>query len=117
MTNILIVDDNFSLRKTTEMILTHKGYTASTASNGIQAVEQVKDESFDLIIMDIKMPVINGVETYKRIKQIRPGAVVVMMTAYALEELVQEALFEGAFDILYKPLDIDKLLSLIEKIC
>ena len=65
--------------------------------------------------MDIKMPLMDGVETYKRIKKIRPEAMVMMMTAYAVEDLVQEALQEGAYGIIYKPLDIEKVLALIER--
>ena len=56
----------------------------------------------------------DGVETYKRIKKIQNEVVVVMMTAYSVDELIQEALKEGAYDILYKPVDFEKLISLIE---
>jgi DNA-binding NtrC family response regulator len=68
-----------------------------------------------MIFLDIKMPLMNGVETYRRIKEIRPDAVVVMMTAYAVEDLVQQALQEGAYGILYKPLDIDRAITIIEE--
>jgi len=61
------------------------------------------------------MPLMDGVEAFKKIKRLRPKAAVVMMTAYSVEELVQEALEEGAFGIIYKPLDIDKVISLIEE--
>jgi two-component system response regulator HydG len=113
--HILIVDDNLSLCKTTSLILERKGYAATIAQNGAEAVEKVKEQSFDMIFMDIKMPLMNGVETYKRIRQIRPEAVVMMMTAYAVEDLVEEALQEGAYGIIYKPLDIEKMLSTIEE--
>jgi DNA-binding NtrC family response regulator len=66
--------------------------------------------------MDIKMPIMNGVETYKEIKKIRPGTKVIMITAYAVEDLVQEALQEGAYAIIYKPLDIEKMLELVKKV-
>ncbi|MCK5587590.1 MAG: response regulator, partial [Candidatus Lokiarchaeota archaeon] len=68
------------------------------------------------IFMDIKMPLMNGVDTYKRIKKIRPDTVVMMMTAYAVEDLVQEALKEGAYGVLYKPLDIENVLTLIKRV-
>jgi DNA-binding NtrC family response regulator len=64
--------------------------------------------------MDIKMPVMNGVDAFRQIKKIQPGITVVMMTAYAVEDLIQDALNEGAYGILYKPLDIENMLSLIE---
>ena len=66
--HILIVDDNTSFRKTMFLILKHKGYMVTTAQNGPEAIEQVKVHPFDFIFMDIKMPLMNGVETYKQIK-------------------------------------------------
>jgi len=111
---ILIVDDNHSLSRTTALILERKGYAIATAENGLEAIEKVKEEPFDMIFLDIKMPLMNGVETHRRIKQIRPKAVVMMMTAYAVEDLIQQALEEGAYGIIYKPLDIEKVITLIE---
>jgi len=113
--HILIVDDNISLCKTTALILRHKGYDVTTAHDGQEAIEKVKEEPFDIIFMDIKMPLMNGVEAYKRIKDIKPEAVVMMMTAYAVEDLIQEALQEGAYGVIYKPLDMEKVLTLIEE--
>jgi DNA-binding NtrC family response regulator len=113
-TSILIVDDNISLCKTMSFVLGRKGYAVTAASDGLEAVAIVEGRPFGIIFMDIKMPLMDGVETYKRIKKIRPEAVVVMMTAYAVEDLVQEALQEGAYGIVYKPLDIEKVVALIE---
>jgi two-component system response regulator HydG len=113
--SILIVDDNISLCKTMSFVLGHKGYTVTTAKDGPEAIEKVNERSFDMIFMDIKMPVMDGVETYRRIKKVRPEATVMMMTAYAVEDLVQEALQEGAYGIIYKPLDIEKVVALIEE--
>lgn len=113
--SVLIVDDNASLCKTMTFALEHKGYAVTTAGNGAEAIERVKEKSFDIIFMDIKMPLMNGVETFKKLKGIRPGAAVVMMTAYSVEDLVQEALKEGAYGILYKPLDIEKVVAIIDE--
>ena len=113
--SILIVDDNASLCQTMSFILGRKGYNVTTARDGLEALARVKKRPFDMVFMDIKMPLMDGVETYKRIKKVRPEAVVVMMTAYAVEDLVQEALQEGAYDIIYKPLDIEKVIALIER--
>ncbi len=112
--SILIVDDNISLCKTLTYILKRKGHTVATAKDGLEAIEKVKETSFDLIFIDIKMPLMNGVETYKGIKKIRPNTIVIMMTAYSVDELIQEALKEGAYGILYKPLDIEKVLTIIK---
>lgn len=112
--SILIVDDNISLCKSMSFVLGRKGYTVNIAKDGLVAIEMVKQSSFDIIFMDIKMPLMNGVETYKEIKKIRPEAVVMMMTAYAVENLVQQALQEGAYGIIYKPLDIENVVTLIK---
>jgi len=113
--SILIVDDNISLCKSMSFILKRKGHDVTIAKDGYEAIERIKENPFDIIFMDIKMPIMDGVETYKRIKKIRPEAVVMMMTAYAVEDLVQQALEEGAYGIIYKPVDIEKVVSLIEE--
>jgi two-component system response regulator HydG len=113
--NILIVDDNISLGRTMSFVLGRQGYAVNTAKDGLEAIERVKERPFDMILMDIKMPLMDGVETYRRIKDIRPEAVVMMMTAYAVEDLVQQALEEGAYGIVYKPLDIEKVVAVIEE--
>ena len=115
-TSILIVDDNISLCKTMSFVLERKGYAVSTAKDGLEALVRVEENPFDIIFMDIKMPLMNGVETYRKIKKIRPETAVMMMTAYAVEELIQEALQEGAYGIVYKPLDIKKVVAVIEEV-
>jgi two-component system response regulator HydG len=113
--SILIVDDNASLCRTLSLVLGRQGYAVNTAKDGLEALTKVKESPFDMIFMDIKMPLMDGVETYRRIKKIRPKAVVMMMTAYAVEDLVQQALEEGAYGIVYKPLDIAKVVGVIEE--
>ena len=113
--SVLIVDDNASQHQTMSLILRRKGYAVATASDGPEAIEKVRQRLFDMIFLDIKMPLMNGVETYRRIKEIRPDAVVMMMTAYAVEDLVQQALQEGAHGILYKPLDIERVIAIVEQ--
>jgi len=113
--SILIADDNLSLCKTMSFALKRKGYAVTIARDGMEAIEKVKEKDFDMIFMDIKMPLMDGVETYKKIREIRPQAAVMMMTAYAVDELVQEALQEGAHGVIYKPLDIERVVSVIEE--
>ncbi|MFC1909563.1 response regulator [Chloroflexota bacterium] len=113
-TNILVVDDLRSMRLTLGGILEDNGHNVSTVEDGYQAIEVVRKTHFDAIFMDIKMPGINGVQTYREIKKIDPAAVVIMMTAYSVEDLVKEALEEGAYTIVYKPFDIDKVITLIQ---
>ncbi len=113
--SVLIVDDNENLCTTLSFILNRKGYDAISTNNGPEAIKLVTERPFDMILMDIKMPLMNGVEALKRIKFTRSDSVVVMITAYSVEELVQEALEEGAFSIIYKPLDIEKIVALVEE--
>ena len=113
---ILIVDDDESMNKTMALVLKRKGYDVAISYNGPDAIEKVRSQPFDLIFMDIKMPVMDGVETFETIKKIRPDAIVMMMTAYAVEDLIQKALREGAYGIIYKPLDIEKTLAAIEDV-
>jgi len=113
-TNILVVDDLRNIRLTLGGILEDKGYKVVTVENGYQAIEAVKKHHFHVIFMDIKMPGINSVQTFREVKKIDPRAVVIMMTAYSVEDLVKEALEEGAYAIVYKPFDIDRLVSIID---
>jgi CheY-like chemotaxis protein len=113
--SILIVDDDPGLVRTTSLILEHEGYSVTTASSGSQAIALTRETAFDLTFLDIKMPEIDGVETLREVKRLRPTATVVMMTAYAVEQRISEALREGAHAVLRKPLAIARLLGLIEQ--
>jgi DNA-binding NtrC family response regulator len=114
--NILIVDDDISLCKIVSLILEHNGYAVTTAMDGPEAIEKVRENPFDMIFMDVKMPGMNGTETFREVNKIRPETLVMMMTAYAVEDLVQEALDEGAYGILYKPLDMEQVLKLLDEV-
>ena len=113
-TNVLVVDDLKSIRLTLGGILEDEGYNVVLAEDGYQAIEAANQTPFDLIFMDIKMPGINGVQTFREIKKINPQAVVIMMTAYSVEDLVGQALGEGAYGVVYKPFDIDEIVGMIE---
>ncbi|MEE8168502.1 MAG: response regulator [Candidatus Hydrothermarchaeales archaeon] len=114
-TSILVVDDDIGTCETLADILTAKGYNVTTAESGIEAVEKLKGELFKVILMDIKMMGINGIETIREIKKIvYPEVAIIMMTAYVAEALVTEALREGAYAVVYKPLDIERIIKLIE---
>ncbi|MDM8549301.1 response regulator [Desulfobacterales bacterium HSG2] len=114
--SILIVDDNTSLSMTMSFVLKHKGYAVAIASNGQEAVGKAAERPFDIIFIDIRMTPMNGVEICKEIRKIRDDSVVIMMTAYTVEELVQEAMQEGAYGVLHKPLDMDEVIQMIEDI-
>jgi len=112
--NVLVVDDVKSIRLTLGGILGDEGYNVVLAEDGYQAIDAAKETPFDLVFMDIKMPGINGVQTFREVKKINPEAVVIMMTAYSVEDLIKEALEEGAYAVVYKPFDIEKIVSIIE---
>ena len=113
-TNILVVDDLKSSRLTLGGILEDEGHNVVLAENGYQAIEAAKQIPFDLIFMDIKMPGINGVQTFREVKKINPQTAVIMMTAYSVEDLIREALAEGAYAVVYKPFDMKHIVSIIE---
>ncbi len=112
---ILIVDDNEDLLQTFAMILRRRGFCVETAGNGASAVDKFKEQSFDVTQMDIVMPEMNGVEAFKKMKEMQPGAPVILMTAYSDEELIQTARDEGIRQIIHKPIRIDELIEMITK--
>ncbi len=112
---ILIVDDDPGMAETMADILGDMGYDVSVAVDGYRAIDMLKEKAYEIAFIDIKMPGINGVETFKEFKRISPSTMVIMMTACSVEDLVKEALKEGAYGIIYKPLDIDMVVGFIEK--
>jgi two-component system, NtrC family, response regulator HydG len=112
---ILVVDDNQDLLETFAMILKRRGYFVQTAGNGLAAVDKCKNQQFDVTLMDIVMPDMNGVEAFRQIKEIQPDAAVILMTAYSDEELLQSARDEGVQKIIHKPIHIEQLIELINE--
>ena len=112
---ILVVDDDLSLRKMLDAVLTDDGYDVKEADDGHSAIEAVEDQFYDLILMDIRMTRMGGIEALKQIKKLSPGIPVIIMTAYASVETAREALKSGAFDYLTKPLDIDELKLIVHR--
>ena len=112
---ILVVDDNQDLLETFAMILKRRGYDVQTAVDGLSAVNKFKEQNFDVTLMDIVMPEMNGVDAFKKIKEIQPEAPIILMTAYSDEELIQNARNEGVCQIIHKPIRIDQLIELINE--
>ena len=113
--SVLIVDDHPGMCSTLKDILESEEHKVVTASSGKAAISICKNQRFDVILMDIRMPDLNGVETYLRIKNYTEGTRVFMMSAYSVDKLKEEALNEGAIAFLQKPLDIEKTLKLIQQ--
>ena len=115
---IMVVDDDPAACTTFKNILLKRNYNVGTAHTGEEAIELARQKSYDIIFIDMKLPTINGLETYKAIKKANPEAVAIMMTAYRQEvnDLVQEALNNSAYTCIYKPLGMANVLQLVEEI-
>ena len=107
--HILIVDDDLNHLKTLQTIARSWGYQVSTADDGIKAVENVKERPFALILMDVRMAQMSGIEALKEIRQYNPAIPILIMTAYSSVDSAVEALKAGAYDYLTKPLDFEVL--------
>jgi DNA-binding NtrC family response regulator len=112
---ILIVDDNEDLLETFALILKRRGFTVETAENGAAAIAKFRQHNFDVTLMDIVMPEVDGVAAFRKIREIDPEAPVILMTAYSDEKLVRAARDEGARCIINKPIRIDMLIQLINE--
>ena len=110
---VLVVDDDRRMVRTICDILKVKGHESIVAYSGEEAVVKAKEESPDCVLMDLKMPGINGVEALRLINTVPPGLPVVLMSAYAPPEQVEEAKRQGAYTVLTKPIDIQLLLSFL----
>lgn len=112
---ILLIDDDEGMLKTLNYILTDKGYEVVTGNSGKKAIELIQQRHFDIALLDIRMPEMDGVQLLKEIKRLSPQTNVMMITAYTMHKLVEEAKQEGAQAVFAKPLDLDQLISHAEK--
>jgi len=115
---ILVADDDENLCANMKDVLQDRGYRVKVAHNGGMAIEQARKSNFDIVLLDLKMPVLNGLETYLAIRDFRPDVVAIMITGYQQEmsELAQQAVQKNAYTCLEKPIDVDELVVLIERI-
>jgi two-component system response regulator HydG len=112
---ILIVDDEASQRDLLHLVLTEEGYSVETASSGEEAVGKVEDRFYNLVIMDMKMGGMGGLEALKRIKEISSAVQVLIVTAYASVDTAVDAMRSGALNYLTKPIDLEELKVQVEK--
>ena len=113
--DILVVDDDISHCTILQALLRGWGYNVALANSGRQALEQVREQVFDLVLCDVRMAEMDGIATLKEIKALNPAIPVLIMTAYSSVETAVEALKTGALDYLIKPLDFDTLQATLEK--
>lgn len=114
MKTILIVDDENSIRQSLEGILEDEGFRTAFAATGEECLSIIQSEDPDLVLLDIWMPGIDGLETLKKIKQIRPNQLVIMMSGHGTIETAVKATRLGAFDFIEKPLSLEKVLLSIQ---
>lgn len=113
---VLVIDDDRDHAESIVDILSMRGHEVEAAFSGEQGVEIFKRQDFDIVFMDVKLPGMNGVETFFEFKKIRPGARVMMMTGFSLEQLITQAIENGALGVLRKPFAIQDLLQVLERI-
>ena len=115
MATILIIDDDDQLRKSFQKLLSEEGYPAEGAASGEAGLEIIKDRVPDLAIVDVRLPGMNGLETFQAIHRIEPKLPVIIMTAYGTTETAIEATKMGAFDYILKPFEIPDMLVVIKQ--
>jgi len=112
---ILIVDDQYGIRILLTEVLQKEGYTTFQAANGFQAIDITKEQAPDLVLLDMKIPGMDGIEILKRLKQHDETIKVIIMTAYGELDMIQEAKDLGALTHFAKPFDIDEIRKVVRE--
>lgn len=112
---ILIVDDQLGIRLLLKEILQKEGYSTFQAANGYQAIEITKKENPDLVLLDMRLPEMNGIEILQELKKISPDIRVIIMTAYGEQELIDTAKNIGILDYITKPFEIEEIRRIVEE--
>jgi DNA-binding NtrC family response regulator len=112
--NLLLVDDEEAILETLRKRLTRRGFTVLTANSGTLALQTLAVSPVDVVVLDVKMPGMDGIETLDKIKQAHPRVEVIMLTGHANVEAAMRGMELGAFDYLMKPADFEDLLYKIE---
>lgn len=115
-TRVFVIDDDRDHAESIADVLQIHGYDVELAFSGEAALKRFRETDFDVVFMDVKLPGMNGVETFFEFKKLRPDAKVMMMTGYSLEQLIATAVENGALGVLHKPFAIGDLLDVLERV-
>jgi two-component system, NtrC family, nitrogen regulation response regulator NtrX len=113
MSNILIIDDEKAIRKTLTEILSYEGYKIEEAGDGEEGLRKFKDRTYDVVLCDIKMPKLDGIEFLDKVREFNPDVPVIMISGHGTIETAVEAVKKGAYDYIAKPPDLNRLLITI----
>ncbi|MCU7493960.1 MAG: sigma-54-dependent Fis family transcriptional regulator [Ignavibacteria bacterium] len=113
---VLIVDDEKVIRESLEILLRDEGYKAETAADGEEALQKISNDDYDVVLTDIKMPKVDGIELMQKAARISPETFFIIMTAYASVKTAIEALREGAYDYLIKPVEFDDVILRLKRL-
>ena len=113
MSNILIIDDEKAIRKTLSEILSYEGYKIEEASDGEEGLKKFRDKAYDVVLCDIKMPKLDGLEFLDKAREANPDVPVIMISGHGTIETAVEAVKKGAYDYISKPPDLNRLLITI----
>ena len=113
---ILVIDDEMDMLMMLRMLLEdNSGYIVETTNNPSEGIKRLLSESFDLVITDLKMPAMDGIELFHELKSVAPSIPVILITAYGSQEVADEAVREGIADFITKPFKKDRILFSIER--
>ncbi|HTN85385.1 MAG TPA: response regulator [Sorangium sp.] len=112
---VLVVDDEEGMRLTLAANLELEGYEVVEARDGAHALELAAQQRFTVVVSDVRMPGLNGVEMFRELKRLQPDLTVVLMTAFALEKLLEEAISEGVYTVIHKPFSMDHLARIVAR--
>ena len=113
MSKILVIDDERSIRNSLKDILEYEQYQVELAENGTQGLEHIRSNDFDIVLCDIKMPEMDGIEVLERVQLLKPDVPIVMISGHGNIDTAVDAIKKGAFDYIEKPLDLNRLLITI----
>jgi len=114
--DILVIDDEESICMLLQDVLTRFGHSVQTRQDGAVGLELAREQSFDLVFLDIRMPGMGGLEVLKQLRQTHPNATFVMITGFAKDDIIDEALQSGASACLCKPFSLSQVTKLLEEV-